>query len=96
MQIVLYDESDQLIGGRFLKKGEVIESGSALALGTYLVDIGEPQGENKHLIDTNVNVRDKKINQKCVTKSQNSLHRPSRGILMILFLISLNYLNYYL
>lgn len=96
MQIVLYDDSDQLIGGRFLRKGEVIESGNATTLESYLVDIGKPQGENKHLMDGNVNVREAKLNQKCMTKSQNSLHRPSRGILMILFLISLDYLDYYL
>ncbi|XAR55163.1 hypothetical protein NMG60_11030578 [Bertholletia excelsa] len=54
-QVTLYDISRRVLDSRFLKKDEKIESGESLALDGHLVDIGEPDGDQKP--KTNLNVQ---------------------------------------
>ncbi|KAI7995078.1 hypothetical protein LOK49_LG11G02853 [Camellia lanceoleosa] len=53
-QVTLYDVSRRLLDVRFLKKEEVIGSGESLAFDGHLVDIGEPEGDNKPVMDLKV------------------------------------------
>ncbi|GFZ01512.1 hypothetical protein Acr_15g0001210 [Actinidia rufa] len=53
-QVTLYDVSRKLLDSRFLKKHEVIGYGESLAFDGHLVDIGEPEGDHKPLMDLKV------------------------------------------
>ncbi|KAA8520983.1 hypothetical protein F0562_011656 [Nyssa sinensis] len=52
-QVMLYDGSRRPLDSRFLKKDEVIGSGESLTFDGHLVDIGEPEGDHKPLVDSN-------------------------------------------
>ena len=44
---MLFDESRKLLDSRFLKNDDIIRPGESIAFDTYLVDIGELQGNHK-------------------------------------------------
>lgn len=48
---MLYDETRKLLNSRFLKREQVIRTGVSFVFDAYLVDIGEPEGNNKPLAD---------------------------------------------
>lgn len=58
-QVMLYDESEKLIDGKFLRKDDVVECGGSLTLEAYLVDIGDPIGDQKEFADMDTRHRDK-------------------------------------
>lgn len=49
VQVILYDDCENILHSRFVKKDEIIKSGETLAFDCYLVDIGEPHGDGKPL-----------------------------------------------
>jgi len=69
-QVMLYDDSDQLLECRILKNDEVVCSGETLTFNAYLVDVGEPEGGQKPLDDTYARSRENKV-----PKRTNLLHR---------------------
>ncbi|CAA0811213.1 Unknown protein [Striga hermonthica] len=46
-KVLLYDEWDQLLESRFVKKDDIIKCGETLTWDSYLIDIGEPCGDHK-------------------------------------------------
>ncbi|CAO2819270.1 unnamed protein product [Amaranthus hypochondriacus] len=46
-QVILFDSGKNQIDKRFLKKDEVVSSGESLTFDAYLVDIGDPTGDNE-------------------------------------------------
>ncbi|WCJ26548.1 hypothetical protein M5689_008356 [Euphorbia peplus] len=50
-QIMLYDASKTLLNTRFLKNDEIIGSDESIKFDTYLVDVGEPEGDNQVFVD---------------------------------------------
>ncbi|XP_020108151.1 uncharacterized protein LOC109723995 isoform X1 [Ananas comosus] len=58
-KVMLYDESEKLIDGKFLRKDDVVECGGSLTLEAYLVDIGDPIGDQKEFADMDTRHRDK-------------------------------------
>ncbi|OVA08237.1 protein of unknown function DUF2439 [Macleaya cordata] len=59
-KVMLYDDSGKVIDSRFLKKDEVVRYGETLTFDSYLVDIGDPEGNHETLKVLNVQGRDKK------------------------------------
>lgn len=64
LKVMLYDDCEKLLDSRFLKKDEVIKSGEALTFDSYLVDVGDPEGDHKPLSDLNFQGKDKIITEK--------------------------------
>ncbi|KAF7828115.1 uncharacterized protein G2W53_019279 [Senna tora] len=60
-KVMLYDECDKLLECRLLKKDEIVTSGESLTFNGYLVDIGDPEGGNIPVSDTNEDRIDKNI-----------------------------------
>nr|KYP42317.1 hypothetical protein KK1_036264 [Cajanus cajan] len=52
-QVLLYDECEKLLECRLLKSDETVTSGETLVFNGYLVDIGDPEGDNKPESDFN-------------------------------------------
>ncbi|PON32348.1 hypothetical protein PanWU01x14_362050 [Parasponia andersonii] len=50
-QAMLYDETRKLMNSGFLKREEVIRTGVSFVFDAYLVEIGEPEGNNAPLAD---------------------------------------------
>ncbi|PON92871.1 hypothetical protein TorRG33x02_114690, partial [Trema orientale] len=50
-QAMLYDEMRKLLNSGFLKREEVIRTGASFVFDAYLVDIGEPEGNNEPVVD---------------------------------------------
>lgn len=67
-QVMLYDESEKLIGGKFLRKDDVVECGGSLTLEAHLVDIGDPIRDQKEFADMDTRV----------TRHRDKLHRSSQ------------------
>ncbi|XP_077251330.1 uncharacterized protein LOC143890503 isoform X2 [Tasmannia lanceolata] len=63
-KVMLFDDCEKLLHVRFLKKEEVVESGATLEFDTYLVDIGDLEGNYKHLSNSNVQGKDKESVEK--------------------------------
>lgn len=55
-QALLYDDCEKLIDSRFLKKGEMIESGGTLTFEAHLVDIGSLEGDKVPIKKENVTI----------------------------------------
>lgn len=53
-QVFLYDANRRLLDSRFLKSNEMISSGESLKLDGHLVEIGECEGDQKPLKDSNI------------------------------------------
>lgn len=66
---MLYDLNRRLLDSRFLRKDEVIISGESVTFDGHLVDVGECEGDNKPLIDLNLEGRncnlDRKVKAQC-------------------------------
>ncbi|KAL5989430.1 hypothetical protein ACLOJK_010321 [Asimina triloba] len=75
-QVMLYDDSRNLLDSRFLKKDEKVESGCTLAFVAHLVEIGEPEEPHKPLKDLNFRQRDLKSNEKALIQAQSSRQGP--------------------
>ncbi|XP_059444436.1 uncharacterized protein LOC132176289 isoform X2 [Corylus avellana] len=74
-QVMLFDASKKLLNSRFLKKDEVIRSGESIAFDAHLVELGEPDGELKPFMDSNVQ-RDN-----CnVAKETGTMHRQENYV----------------
>ncbi|KAK7358499.1 hypothetical protein VNO77_00428 [Canavalia gladiata] len=58
-KVALYDECEKLLESRLLKKDETIISGETLVFDGYLVDISDPEGDNKPESDLNVDRKHK-------------------------------------
>ncbi|XP_020239546.1 uncharacterized protein LOC109818477 isoform X2 [Cajanus cajan] len=52
-KVLLYDECEKLLECRLLKSDETVTSGETLVFNGYLVDIGDPEGDNKPESDFN-------------------------------------------
>ncbi|KAK6947950.1 protein of unknown function DUF2439 [Dillenia turbinata] len=46
-KVKIYDEREELLEIRILKNDEIIRSGETIQFNTYLVDIGDPEGDHK-------------------------------------------------
>ncbi|KAI9108434.1 hypothetical protein K1719_020625 [Acacia pycnantha] len=53
-KVMLYDECDKLLECRLLKSDENVTSGETLVFNGFLVDIGDPEGNNNPISDSNV------------------------------------------
>ncbi|KAL2342652.1 hypothetical protein Fmac_003937 [Flemingia macrophylla] len=58
-KVALYDECEKLLECRLLKSDETVTSGETLVFNGYLVDIGDPEGDNKPESDLNVDRKHK-------------------------------------
>lgn len=65
-KIELYDDCQKLIGVKIAKEDDVIRSGETLAFNTYLVDIGDLEGDCKPMLNTNRQMQDNKVTGKAV------------------------------
>ncbi|XP_038725778.1 uncharacterized protein LOC120016883 isoform X2 [Tripterygium wilfordii] len=63
-KVKLYDECDNLLECRILKKDEVIGSGETLTFNAYIVDVGDPEGDLKPSHDSSFHVREKNTSEK--------------------------------
>ncbi|KAI4315551.1 hypothetical protein L6164_028348 [Bauhinia variegata] len=55
-KVLLYDDCEKLLECRLLKNDEIVKSGETLLFNSYLIDIGDPEGENKPTSDLNKNI----------------------------------------
>lgn len=53
-QVILYDDCKKLIDKRFLKKDDIVKSGGTLSFETHIVEIGDPDRNNKPSAESNV------------------------------------------
>ncbi|XP_034706394.1 uncharacterized protein LOC117930050 isoform X2 [Vitis riparia] len=60
-KVMLYDDCEKLLYCKVLKKEEVIRPGETLTFDTYLIDIGDPEGDHKTLSDLNSQGKNEKI-----------------------------------
>ncbi|KAL3499012.1 hypothetical protein ACH5RR_041744 [Cinchona calisaya] len=60
-KVILYDECENILESRFVKKDDTIELGETLAFDSHLVDIGDPEGDHKPT--QKFNPKDTKINR---------------------------------
>lgn len=60
-QIMLYDDCEKLLICRIAKNDDVVKSGETLEFNSYLVDIGDLEGDHKNIPNANLPERDKKI-----------------------------------
>ncbi|GER54125.1 protein kinase superfamily protein [Striga asiatica] len=63
-KVLLYDEWDQLLESRFVKKDDIIKCGETLTWDSYLIDIGEPCGAHKPKLMVNNHDKDTTYSQK--------------------------------
>ncbi|XP_059644411.1 uncharacterized protein LOC132286161 isoform X2 [Cornus florida] len=63
-KIMLYDDCEKLLVSRVVKKDEVVRCGETLTFDPYLVDVGDPEGDQKRIPDLNFQGRDKKVTEK--------------------------------
>ena len=61
---MLYDDCEKLLYCKVLKKDEVIGPGETLTFDTYLIDIGDPEGDHKPLRDLNSQGKFEKTTEK--------------------------------
>ncbi|KAF7139128.1 hypothetical protein RHSIM_Rhsim07G0080700 [Rhododendron simsii] len=60
-KIMLYDDCEKLLICRIAKNDDVVKSGETLEFNSYLVDIGDLEGDHKNIPNANLPERDKKI-----------------------------------
>ncbi|KAI8546174.1 hypothetical protein RHMOL_Rhmol07G0097300 [Rhododendron molle] len=60
-KIMLYDDCEKLLICRIVKNDDVVKSGETLEFNSYLVDIGDLEGDHKNIPNANLPERDKKI-----------------------------------
>ncbi|XP_020691654.1 uncharacterized protein LOC110106204 isoform X3 [Dendrobium catenatum] len=53
-QVILYDDCKKLIDKRFLKKDDIVKSGGTLSFETHMVEIGDPDRNNKPSAESNL------------------------------------------
>ena len=63
----LYDECENILDSRFIKKDDVIQSGEAIAFASYLVDINHLEGDHKPAPNVNCQKTEKKSDEKPTT-----------------------------
>ncbi|CAB4280204.1 unnamed protein product [Prunus armeniaca] len=76
MEIILLDESRNLLDSRFLKKDEVLASGESIGFSAHLVEIGECEGDNKP--GKNLHFKENKRN---VVREAGVKHEQSNGVI---------------
>jgi hypothetical protein len=83
-QVLLYDADRKLLDSRFLKKDEVIRSGESIAFNAHLIEIGEPEGNNKSpadLIHLNAQGNKGNINRKSgLMHGQQDSHKDRKSV----------------
>ncbi|KAK3024185.1 hypothetical protein RJ639_043762 [Escallonia herrerae] len=95
-KVVLYDDCEKLLDSRFVKMDDVVRLGETLTFGAYLVDIGDPEGEQKPKPkpkpNLNLQEREKKISEKAGSlhgqKFKNSLHSDVDDVFSVYIHIS--------
>uniref|UniRef100_A0A2N9H892 5'-3' DNA helicase ZGRF1-like N-terminal domain-containing protein n=1 Tax=Fagus sylvatica TaxID=28930 RepID=A0A2N9H892_FAGSY len=82
--VLLYDADRKLLDSRFLKKDEVIRSGESIAFNAHLIEIGEPEGNNKSpadLIHLNAQGNKGNINRKSgLMHGQQDSHKDRKSV----------------
>lgn len=58
---MLYDDCEKLLICRIAKSDDVVKSGETLEFNSYLVDIGNLEGDHKNIPNANLPETDKKI-----------------------------------
>ncbi|KAH0450583.1 hypothetical protein IEQ34_021275 [Dendrobium chrysotoxum] len=72
-KVILYDDCEKLIDKRFLKKDDIVKSGGTLSFETHIVDIGDPDRNNKPSAESNVKsvIRSKSQKEKITLLSED-------------------------
>lgn len=85
MQVLLYDEADNLLESRMLKSNEVVSSGERLTFQAYLVDVCEPKDESEPASSSDPKPQPSVQHRKpfAVLKPNFKKSSPSSGILFI-------------
>ncbi|XP_044486104.1 uncharacterized protein LOC123211440 isoform X2 [Mangifera indica] len=68
-KVKLYDDCENLLECRILNNDEVVQSGETLTFNAYFVDVGDPEGDCKHIPDLNYQGRYKKKSQSGTSRS---------------------------
>ncbi|VFQ67948.1 unnamed protein product [Cuscuta campestris] len=63
-KVILYDDCEKVLGSKFIKIENDVESGQTLAFDSYLVDIGDIHGDHKPIVNKTSEARDKHIGLK--------------------------------
>lgn len=84
---MLYDDCEKLLVCRILKNDDVVKSGETLEFNSYLVDIGDLDGDLKTIPNVNLPARDKKTTDKAglIHGHKFKHHSVPIGIPLILF-----------
>ncbi|XP_042373710.1 protein ZGRF1-like isoform X2 [Zingiber officinale] len=91
-KVLLYDDCEKLIDSRFLKKGEMIESGGTLTFEAHLVDIGSLEGDKVPITKENV-IISLKLDKKAQALQQKENEKGGIGKMPLKFLNRMNCRN---
>ncbi|KAL8263900.1 hypothetical protein R6Q59_022030 [Mikania micrantha] len=84
-KVKLYDDCDQLLDSKIIKLDDAVRPGETLTFGAYLVDVGDPHGETKPILNP-ILQRDKTM----ADRKGTSNNKTRMGILHIRKASSIN------